>query len=34
MEITIIEDVFPPFPAGGDKKVLSPFCLDTEYHNL
>jgi hypothetical protein len=34
VEITIIEDVFPPFHANGDKKVLPPFCLNTEYHNL
>jgi hypothetical protein len=34
VEIAIIEDIFPPFPAGGDKKVLTLFCLDTEYHNL
>jgi hypothetical protein len=33
-EITIIEDVFPPFPTNSDKKVLLPFCSDTEYHNL
>jgi hypothetical protein len=34
VEITIIEDVFPPFHTGGDKKVLLTFCSGTEYHNL
>jgi hypothetical protein len=34
VEIAIIEDVFLPFHAGDDKKVLPPFWSGTEYHNL